>query len=202
MWKVIPAVVLALVAGGAQAATLNVVGGQLMGAFGVDVGGILYDVAFVDDTCIQLFNGCDESSDFTFTGSTSAGARLAAQALLDQVFLDGPSGAFDTQPELTNGCEAASFAACSVFIPWLYESPSPGFRYANSLNADTNSGDNGNGQGSIVLSYADSIVLSSTLDVLGYANVYSQWNTTVVPEPSTALLLGLGLLGMAGRSRQ
>jgi hypothetical protein len=37
------AVVLILMASGAQAATLNVVGGQLHGAFGVDVGGTLYD---------------------------------------------------------------------------------------------------------------------------------------------------------------
>ncbi len=36
----------------ANAATLNVVGGQLLGASNVDVGGSLYDVAFQDGTCI------------------------------------------------------------------------------------------------------------------------------------------------------
>jgi hypothetical protein len=48
MRKVVLAVVLVLMAGGAQAATLHVVGGQLMGASGVLVGSNLYDVQFLD----------------------------------------------------------------------------------------------------------------------------------------------------------
>jgi hypothetical protein len=85
MRKFVLAIVLVLMAGGAQAATLNVVGGQLHGAFGVDVGGTLYNVEFLDGTCIALFNGCDAVSDFTFQSSALAAA--ASQALLDQVFL-------------------------------------------------------------------------------------------------------------------
>jgi hypothetical protein len=85
MRKFFLAIVLVLIAGGAQAATLNVVGGQLHGAFGVDVGGTLYNVEFLDGTCIALFNGCDAVSDFTF--QSSALAASASQALLDQVFL-------------------------------------------------------------------------------------------------------------------
>jgi hypothetical protein len=85
-----------LVASGAQAATLNVVDGQLMGASGVNVDGNLYDVQFLDGTCIGLYNGCDEISDFTF--QTEASALLASQALLDQVFLDSPEGMFDSNP--------------------------------------------------------------------------------------------------------
>ncbi len=67
MQKVVLAMALAWMAGGAQAATLDIVGGILHGASGVDVGGTLYDVEFLDGTCIVLFNGCDQSSDFTFT---------------------------------------------------------------------------------------------------------------------------------------
>ena len=57
MRKLVLAAVLVLMAGGAQAATLNVVGGQLMGASGVLVDGSLYDVQFLDGTCIDLYSG-------------------------------------------------------------------------------------------------------------------------------------------------
>jgi len=99
---------------GAQAATLDVVGGQLVGAPAVDVDGALYNVKFLDGTCIAVFNGCDSNSDFTF--QTLASANLAAQALLDQVLVDGAPGAFDTDPELTNGCSDISF--CFVNFPY------------------------------------------------------------------------------------
>jgi hypothetical protein len=71
-------VVLFLAASGTRAATLNVIDGQLVGASNVDVGGILYDVEFLNGTCIALFDGCDSSADFTFTNSVDAIA--AAQA--------------------------------------------------------------------------------------------------------------------------
>ena len=50
-------------ASNAYAATLNVVDGQLMGASNVSVDGSLYDVQFLDGSCIDLYNGCDEVSD-------------------------------------------------------------------------------------------------------------------------------------------
>ena len=73
--------------------------------------GNLYDVQFLDGTCIGLYNGCDEISDFTF--QTQSSAALASQALLDQVFLDGPLGNFDSDPTLTFGC--SSFYECEVW---------------------------------------------------------------------------------------
>ena len=79
----------------ASAATLTMdASGILIGATGVTVGGTLYDVVFVDTTCIAAFSGCDSNTDFTFT--TESAAISAAQALLDQVFLDGASGNFDS----------------------------------------------------------------------------------------------------------
>ena len=72
------------VSSSAFAATLNIVGGQLMGASNVLVGGNSYDVQFIEGTCIDLYNGCDEASDFTF--QTEAAAILASQALHEQVF--------------------------------------------------------------------------------------------------------------------
>jgi len=74
--------------------------GQLLGASSVDAGGTLYNVEFLDGTCIDLYSGCDEVSDFTF--QSFGAAQLASQALLDQVFIDGVDGLFDSDPTLIN----------------------------------------------------------------------------------------------------
>ncbi len=106
---------LSLVSSSAFAATLNVVGGQLLGASGVDVGGTLYNVDFHDGTCIALFNGCDEVSDFTF--QTEESALLASQALLDQVFLDGVAGSFDSFHLLASVCFEEE-SDCTIITPY------------------------------------------------------------------------------------
>ena len=98
----------------AGAATLDVVGGQLLGASGVLVDGELYDVEFIDGSCIALFSGCDSSTDFAF--ANEAGGLAAATALANQVFLDGPEGNFDTLPGLTFGCGDATL--CEAYIPY------------------------------------------------------------------------------------
>ena len=56
-----------------QAAILNVDGGgNLLGASNVDIGGVLYNVEFVDDSCINVFDGCDEEIDFDFSSLAEA----------------------------------------------------------------------------------------------------------------------------------
>ena len=102
------------IAAEAQAAALKVhISGQLVGANGVDVNGTLYDVAFANSSCISVFGGCDQLSDFAF--NTQADAIVAAQALLDQVFIDDALGDFDSDPTLTEGCFGIS---CGAFIPY------------------------------------------------------------------------------------
>ena len=91
-----------------NAAIFDIRSGQLFGAAGVDVDGVLYDVAFRDGTAIELYGGADENTDFPFTNLSNLNdnslAITANQALLDQVFVDSPLGAFDSAPNLTNGC--------------------------------------------------------------------------------------------------
>jgi len=94
-------------------AALNIINGVLVGADNVDVNGVMYNVTFQGAPCTQLFNGCNDTSDFFFT---DIGAGQAANfALLNQVFTDTQSGLFDSNPNLTNGCADSSY--CWVITP-------------------------------------------------------------------------------------
>ncbi len=182
-------VCLVLSASGASAATLNVVGGELLGAFDVNVGGSLYNVEFLDGTCIALYNGCDSPSDFTF--AILSDAVLASQALLDQVFLDGASGAFDSDPTLTNGCGPTTEDSCKALTPFDVAEGFPAFLEVvittNGIEFDLSAGHGTPAPPST--DFSESPVF-----------VYAVWSP--VPEPGTAVLMGLGLLGLSVRNRR
>lgn len=174
----------------ALAATLDVRGGQLHGATGVDVGGSLFDVQFVDGSCAGLFGGCTNPvTDFTFT--TYDTANLARIALAEQVFNDTAAGNFDSNPGLTNGLSTeghiltpyrfgrivGSIAAVAFFNAIVEASDNVGPTYI--LPADQNSG-----------FYAD--------------RTYAVWSVSVVPLPAALPLYGAGIavLGFIGWRRK
>jgi hypothetical protein len=191
MRKFFLAVALALVGGGAEATTLDVVGGQLMGASGVDIGGTLYNVEFVDGSCVDLFGGCDDLTDFAFSNLPSA--ALAAQALVSEVFVDGASGAFASDPSLTNGCFSSS-VICVALTPWDLDFTTSEVVTRDASNYAASTGISGSSGGGRTWSINQD---SGTNTGAFYgALVYARW--TQVPEPSSALLLCFGLLGVAG----
>ena len=197
MRKLVLAVVLALVTSGANAVTLNVAGGLLISASGVDVGGSLYDVEFLDGSCVDLFTGCDDLSDFTFTDYTSA--TLASQALLAQVFVDGVLGQFDSDAMLTAGCPPLSGnqIECRLFTPYLPAiAPGTNVTARAAVNRSqflTSLADVG-GSASLVAS------LSNSIWDPHFPSAFARWSP--IPEPGTALLVGLGLAGLAIRRRE
>jgi len=175
-----------LLATNAFAANLIVENGQLTGATGVDVDGILYDVQFLDGFYSDTFQ---DESDLDTT--SEAQARLFGQALMDQVFVDTAEGLFDSDPELTFGC--GNLNECIVWIPFDIDFNT--FEVTAVLAINRRAG---------------AIQPEGVRDVLGVNNylnnfaddtnwVYADWQ--VVPVPAAAWLFGsaLGLLGWMKR---
>ena len=90
---------------------------RLVGATGISVGGTLYNVAFADESCVNLFAGCDSAADFLF--QTAESATQASQALLDQVFPTAPSVPFASQ--LRAPCDYSPQSWCSILTPFSYD---------------------------------------------------------------------------------
>ena len=176
------------------APTLTVVGGMLTGAERVNVNGTLYDVSFQDGSCISLFNGCDASK---FAFSSNSQTLLASQALIDQVFLNDPLGAFDATPALTRGC--GDIDLCEVWTPFA---TSPSYvAIGAAVNQRSTLTDYAYTFGVPGLSASFSSTNSSTNGSLW---VYAVWTRSPasVAAPSTLACVALGVLGLILSRRQ
>lgn len=182
----------------AFAAEVHIVGGQLIGASAVKVGNEFYDVSFVDSSAEDLWwNGTTWEFDFDSELETYA----AAEALLEQVLLDGTLGAFDSKPELTCGISNDSYAM--IYVPYEAE--------FNRLNTSMRAHATMNHEIEELFfddHVAGKLYMSSDWDVSSsdYAT-YAVWTRATppspsVPEPNTLMLVGCGLLGIAGVCRR
>ena len=183
------AILLVLLAGSiwshVQAATLNIDGGGfLLGASNVDIGGSLYDVVFEDGSCVSLFDGCDDPADFTFI--TEADANAASLALLEQVFIDGGLGLFDSNPMNTKGCE--SNFLCVAYTPFDLSGTSVLAFVAVNFNSS------GTDSASGVAWFDAASINQTTLN-----STFAIWSpVSAVPVPAAIWLFGTALIGLVG----
>lgn len=169
---------------GSNAAILQVDGGVLIGASGVEVGGVFYDVTFLDGSCDSLFNGCD-SSEFAF--SKADDAEIAAWALLSQVFVDSAAGNFNSLLDPIVGCTFD--INCLTRIPY-----SSGGGFVDEFVA-VNATDVPD------FVFDETIAANNTTAVFINANV-AGFSRVSVPEPGSFGLLLLGMVGLAALRRR
>jgi len=161
--------------------------GELTGANGVEVDGLLYDVTFGDGTL---------STDISvFTTQTAA--TNASNALKDFVF---KGNTFGDSPSLTLGCE--SNLLCSVFTPYAYDSPTSVnprtivyyAAFANYVAGNASDFVASTARPDFSTSSADRTIATWKLST----------SVAAVPEPESFAMMfaGLGLLGFVSRRRK
>ena len=141
---------------------------------GGSVDGVLYDVQFIDGSCIELFDGCDEASDFKF--QTFDAARSGAMlALLDQVLVDTgiPGQDFESSVDLVNGCSATN--QCLILTPFTVD---PELKISMLINRPLPSSDTLVGGTGNPFDPAQSTV--SEVD-----RVYAVWSLPAEPTPAS-----------------
>ncbi len=173
------------------ALTWDLNGGDiLVGANDVSVGELFYDVQFVDNTGYNLFYN-ESSWNFTFQAPDEA--HLASLALLDDVLIDESTAGlpFDTEPWLTYGIGDANY--CDIYTPYEYDNiTDESGNVAEILRMSFIHNSTNEYQ-----DFRSYCVLGIDIDTVDYANiVYAIWTPAPVPEPSTILLMGLGLASL------
>ncbi len=176
---------------------INALTNNLTAVSGIVVNENIYDVTFAEGTCVELFGGCDEKTDFFFQDTATAFAAFSG--LMEQGLLDGPLGQFDSNPQLTYGCDNDPFFSrfCTIQTPILADEPGlVGLVFADATNymAGFNHLDSSTG---LLLSAPLSINADTGEDAYD-SHVWGIWSNstiTTVPVPAAVWLFGTGLIG-------
>ena len=174
--------------------------GLLYGAEDVWVNDVSYDVKFLDGSADDLYS---DGVDFTFTFTTETDALAASAALLAQVFIDDEQdGLFDSDPTLTNGGGYTGFIY--VYTPYeIDENVSSWMNIAYAFNSKVDHSEpDGTGSRYDVNTSYDTNAMSGQVYAVWSLSSSSESDVSTAPEPSTILLLGSGLIGIAGLGRK
>ena len=165
--------------------------GQLLGASGVEVSGILYDVSFTDSSCFTAFNNCIDSA---FAFNNSSDADIASSALIDQVLSTLPS----LTPSSIFGLGPGPDESGVIMTPYLRFSHCS-FLCLLAVNSSALLIESLGG-----LSVSESSEMSFIgIDFSEYGNqVYADWQVSSVPVPAAVWLFGSGLIGLIGMARR
>ncbi len=195
------------------AVTYTVENGNLMSAQGIDVGGALYNVEFLDGKFEDLFTVSELRPHAIGAGyyvfpepfETYEDIQPFGQALLDQVFVDTAAYAWDSVPSLVNGCSHPT--TCEMIIPFMVSSlpdgGTNGVHVYNSATDTTNVSFQTQVGDFIVLSGVDTDYPTDQFSHRTFAK-FSQQSVSPVPEAPNFVLLAVGslmLLGMGRRRR-
>jgi len=149
-----------------------------------------FDVEFLGSTCNGVFGSCVQS-EFTFRNADEA--TLAAQALLDQVFLDSSLGMFDSDPSKTAGC--VSMFSCTALTAYDATPTSVFVGSASNVRPGAQLPD------VVELGLLEQNGPQFTEPALVQVTTFARWTATDVPDSSTFPLIAMSLvfLGWARR---
>ena len=185
---ILSALTLFILSATANAALIHVVDsdGILTGAKGIDINGVEYNVEFKDGSCIALFSGCDNKSDFLFNTSPGPSGYLASWTLSKYVFV----GQWDSSPHKTKGCEGSP-GQCSIITPFDLVAGTIRMSYFNNTNWESmDEISNGNWY--------------PFADTTSYAFTFAVWSVSKksdVNESGTLAILMMGMVALLFRRR-